>query len=69
MSDFTKEELEVIKTSLDWTFPSKQTKETGIVLIKIQSMIDNYCEHQNQGSISDADYVYFCKDCNVITGI
>lgn len=46
MNDFTKEELEELMASrcyhLDDSFPADDK-----IFIKIQSMIDNYCEHNN----------------------
>ena len=41
MNDFTKEELEQIEYSLLYTGMDGET-----VLLKLQSMIDNYCEHE-----------------------
>ena len=51
MNDFTKEELEIIKHGVDWVFEHQDFKDKSSVLIlgrKIQSMIDNYCEHDKR---------------------
>ncbi len=43
-------------------------KQLHDIRIKIQSLIDNYCDHKNIGSISDIDYLNICKDCHEIQG-
>lgn len=50
MNEFTKEELEVIKHGVDWVFEHQEYKDKPPILElgrKIQSMIDNYCEHDS----------------------
>lgn len=55
MNDFTKEELQDLECWLrvtrkqDITLPSDKNKE--YILDKLQSMIDNYCEHEKEGSV------------------
>lgn len=70
MNDFTKEELESI---LNWgdcycEFGSSWTYKCHKPLMdKIQSMIDNYCDHKEQ--YEDLDYnAMRCKKCLEITG-
>jgi hypothetical protein len=48
MNDFTKEELKQISIGLSWWFQGcgfMQEEEYKPLVVKIQSMIDNYCEH------------------------
>lgn len=46
MNDFTKEELETLKKSIEELIFSKfYASETQEVHHKIQDMIENYCEH------------------------
>ena len=51
MNDFTKEELQRLEYALDNFIPTICNDEienkTIDVLIKIQSMIDSYCEHES----------------------
>lgn len=66
MNDFTREELKLLIEALEGAWGVSSDNH---LYSKIQSMIDDYCEHENTGSSSDVDYVYFCRQCNVITGI
>ena len=52
MNDFTKEELQIAKDGIDWMISECEMShnktnadEWRRVKEKIQSMIDNYCEH------------------------
>lgn len=65
MNDFTKEELEELRASrcyhLDDSFPADDK-----LFMKIQSMIDSYCEHESD------DLIYWsmppkskCKKCGI----
>lgn len=47
MNDFTKEELEQIFTSCAQHALEGWANISPLLLEKIQSMIDNYCEHEN----------------------
>lgn len=50
MNDFTKEELQEIINSFDW-IESETSWDWKIQLRnKIQSMINNYCEHASDGN-------------------
>lgn len=56
MNDFTKDELIEIKRGIDALFEQRDFKDKPATLQfvwKIQSMIDNYCEHT---------YVFRCHD-------
>ena len=61
MNDFTKEELESIKNAMGCLNINKILKgkvPTDVELInKIQSMIDNYCEHENKQN------GFLCQEC------
>ncbi len=61
VNEFTKDELEELKY-----FLFGNPKSTVDLCRKIQSLIDNYCDHKNIGSISDIDYLNICKDCHEI---
>jgi hypothetical protein len=64
MNDFTKEELEEIAFNLGEIRVWSETLESSWpVLDKLQSMIDNYCEHHWQESIHDSD-LYLCIKCS-----
>ena len=61
MTDFTKEELEEIRVALI-VFG---IGDCGSILFgKIQSMIDNYCDHVPHGDFHEC--VDRCKKCGVI---
>ncbi len=55
MNDFTKEELEIL---MDY---EEQGNGLSDLWRKLQSMIDNYCEHDE--TISDNCMVDICKQC------
>ena len=65
MNDFTKEELESIKNAMGCLNINKILKgkvPTDVELInKIQSMIDNYCEHDGVNIIGVPGMQ--CKNC------
>lgn len=68
MNDFTKEELEVIfhelRESREW---SENLVNPWPLLDKIQSMIDNYCEHEQSGEVRDIDFIKVCTKCKEVT--
>lgn len=45
MNDFSKEELQLILKGMSQYYLEKDSLE---LMDKIQSMIDNYCEHENK---------------------
>jgi uncharacterized protein with PIN domain len=57
MNDFTKEELYDLQSVCDVC--------NNPLMLKIQSMIDNYCEHKNKQFYELVD-VDECKDCGLI---
>ena len=62
MNDFTKEELAVLKHSLNTNVDGY--KDPGL-LNKLQSMIDNYCDHEWEnichGCYLDKIYCHKCE--------
>ena len=64
MNDFTREELAVLKHSLNTNVDGY--KDPGL-LNKLQSMIDNYCEHEYVSPyyINGDDRHYQCEDCGI----
>lgn len=70
MNDFTKEELMGLKNIVLQSredYPAMHAdKELTIVLDKIQSMIDNYCEHQNKSRSYGYEPIDRCDDCGLI---
>ncbi len=71
MNQFTKDELHVIL--LDMKFYAEQKKILGLMESsfhvklkeKAESMIDNYCEH-DQGYEQDSMMVDICKKCKEV---
>lgn len=73
MNDFTKEELNIIANALN-DFRIIKGKE-NVLLHKIRTMIDNYCEHEWNGiryaavklrSNDDREYQYKCSKCDKV---
>jgi hypothetical protein len=61
MNEFTKEELKFIHRSLE----QLKWHKSSYFMIKIQSMIDNYCEHREE--IKESFYVENkCDKCSQI---
>ena len=59
MNDFTKEELQII-----WNESSPcVSQEMRPILEKIQSMIDNYCEHEFQIKSLNPHFLMMCDKC------
>lgn len=56
MNDFTKEELLSLKFHVDASLA--QDDDTEGLMIKIQSMIDNYCDHEPH-----PEFPYECWHC------
>lgn len=69
MNNFTKEELQGLKNVLLQSredYPAMHSdQELTVTLNKIQSLIDNYCEH-DQGYEQDSCMVDICKKCKEI---
>lgn len=62
MNDFTKEELKNILNGEVTLYPHTYQE----LVNKIQSMIDNYCEHQSEIDVGEAPLI--CKKCGKVTG-
>ena len=64
MNDFTKEELQYISDCVDFGLMDKARNDKFIDLDeKIQSMIDNYCEHEWESGCSSHDCHAECVWC------
>jgi hypothetical protein len=67
MSDFTKEELERILEGIIWWLDGDSALYSEALIDKIQSMIDNYCEHKSpwiniKDRLPDTDHVIaYCQ--------
>lgn len=64
MNNFTKEELMNILYSLEHLYePTFDLSKIYLLRNKVESMIDNYCEHDDSGGEVDI-FVYTCSNCN-----
>ncbi len=59
MNDFTKEELNILRAAMGEILFFPETKR---VINKIQSLIDNYCEHECNGEVET--FIDTCRKCN-----
>ena len=61
MNDFTKEELKIIFKCMDQLYDLCEAE----LLDKIQSLIDNYCEHKNRepGYDEENGHHVYCTNC------
>ena len=65
MNEFTKDELLEIKFVFEqWNYPLGKYPRSEDILNKIQSLIDNYCEHEM--GYGGSQEVYQCKKCGEI---
>ena len=66
MNDFTKEELEILSQSTSaWISDfSNYPDKLLIIRDKIQSMIDNYCEHKEYAQ--NEHYIKKCSRCGKV---
>lgn len=70
MNDFTKEELEEILVALDYVRDGiDEFLPANPLMAKLQSMIDNYCEHEKNvwplyTSKGDLPSAGLCFECN-----
>jgi hypothetical protein len=62
MNDFTKEELEMIRHAVD----IYHSVLADPLRIKLQAMIDNYCEHANK-LYYERVMLYECTACHMVT--
>lgn len=65
MNDFTKEELEVILEGSVWWLEGDNELYSEELINKIQSMIDNYCEHASIQYYDDIP-VDVCNNCHMV---
>lgn len=65
MNDFTKKELIAFEDAMQHRLElHKPQSGASPLLDKIQSMIDNYCEHQFREYLSGVTAIRFCTKCN-----
>lgn len=61
MNDFTKEELLIMLLDIE-LHNEKPTSKMQILINKLKSMIDNYCEHEFVFTLSDSKvHCHKCK--------
>ncbi len=65
MNDFTRNELWSLIALINDTNPDS-VKWNNPVYIKIQSLIENYCEHSSK-QYYDKMEVYECNNCHMVT--
>lgn len=65
MNDFTKEELKELIYALDCCHSVPVGVDSPILMLKIQSMIDNYCDHKYKycGEFHCSE----CEKCNKVS--
>lgn len=71
MNDFTKDDLLRMKNAIEYQsdlmhYPSKDVDACNQLSHKIQSLIDNYCEHKNTECAGG--WTYKCTDCGQMFG-
>lgn len=76
MNDFTKDELEfILDGTRHWSNKNIPTPWVFEFKKKVESMIDNYCEHESNKiryavmklrTTDDRDYEYKCSKCNKV---
>lgn len=72
MNEFTKEQLSIIHLAIirDMTQFSHILKSSSSMIKlrdKLETMIDNYCDHKNQIMDCDGDISMVCQDCGQTT--
>lgn len=62
MNDFTKEELDFIFKYMIQCGSRDNLSKYNLVLIKLKTLVDNYCEHK----LMEKSYIYadVCEVCN-----
>lgn len=65
MNDFTKEELVAIKKIYDKLTVGTYIENLSSLMIKVDSMIDNYCEHEYKKTLdkSGMAFINMCHKC------
>lgn len=65
MNDFTKEELEfILDGTRHWGNKNIPTPWVFEFKKKVESMIENYCEHEVREGRRGEDAVIYCAKCN-----
>jgi hypothetical protein len=74
MIDFTKDELQICVDGIGWMISECEMSHNKLeadawreTYGKIQSMIDNYCEHER--TYTDSAMIKGCDDCGWIGGM
>jgi hypothetical protein len=65
MNDFTKDELEILHSAIDYWITHialDGSKISPVILKKIQSLIDNYCGHEDYRK--DEWMICVCNKCH-----
>lgn len=67
MTDFTKDELKNLIRSVEYEKDNHSWRERNVdLIIKLQYLIDNYCEHENDArfnALPVRQSVKWCKKC------
>lgn len=66
MNDFTKDELLELLYSLDCCHITPVGVKSPPLILKIQSMMDSYCEHEWHTYPKNVTAIPFCKKCGAI---
>ncbi len=70
MNDFTKEELITLKNGIEYlpnnvNLSKQYMFNCGVILGKLQEMIDNYCDHEFTLNASNFPPKLECVKCNI----
>ena len=69
MNDFTKDELIAIRDNLSAAYTPKENSILYGIYEKLQSMIENYCEHEYLDAMScGGEHYYQCIKCRYLIG-
>lgn len=64
MNEFTKEELEELNSMIHrYMYACIDVTRTNILHKKIQSMIDNYCDHPESYMFRYEGWINYCDKC------
>lgn len=67
MNDFTKEELEALLSAIKVVWVADGTEIEDKLFEKLQSMIDNYCEHDLYETSSLVSHCCKCGKCEMVS--
>lgn len=68
MNELTKHELIMMGQLARREYILNHEKSWVGIIDKIQSMIDNYCEHSETKQNSEVDYILCCAKCDAFKG-